>query len=317
MNNIFDAPPEGALQTTVERPIQVEYKSNKTPKAYAHKAQGDAIADFVANGALGFSYYDKDAAKRVILPELTFVVLEGYAGIAGYDDAGRVSYWSNRVKDTRSEELIVFSSAAQGPILKGLYQGIKADLPETAKYTKFIRAYCTQLDRVIEIKLNASAERGLQKAVANAEIAAGRGKADWKRVFILGLASNDHLWGFHLTGYARETKEGEPYNWEGELYFSPTFHAGVLNAQKQAALHAKCRELQQVERDAHEAYRAKYAAAQAQAPAPPATMSTNAPANAYQGAATFGGAPQPPSNAVPVNSNITANHGITDDDLPF
>jgi hypothetical protein len=27
--------------------------------------------------------------------------------------------------------------------------------------------------------------------------------------------------------------------------------------------------------------------------------------------------PQPPSNAEPVNANITANHGVTDDDLPF
>jgi hypothetical protein len=53
------------------------------------------------------------------------------------------------------------------------------------------------------------------------------------------------------------------------------------------------------------------------APAAAPTATYTPQANAYQGATTFGGAPQPPSNAVPVNANIAANHGITDDDLPF
>ena len=257
MNDIFDAPPEGALQTPHERALSIEYKANKTPEAYAHLAQGAALADYVKNGALGFSYFDKEANKRVPLPELTFVVLEAYAGVAGFDSENKISYWSNRSKDTRKEPLTVFASNHQGPICSGLYQTIKEQLPKTANYTKFIKAYCIQLDRVIELKLTASAERGLQKAIAAAEMSAGL-KRKWESVFVLSLPDNDHLWGFHLTGYNRETKEGEDYAGKGELYLAPVFHAGILNPVKQAALWQKCRDYQESERAAHEAYKARY-----------------------------------------------------------
>ena len=257
MNDIFDAPPEGALQTAIDRALSVEYKAHKTPEAYAHLAQGAALADYVKNGALGFSYFDKEANKRVPLPELTFVVLEAYAGVAGFDSENKISYWSNRSKDTRKEPLTVFASNHQGPICSGLYQTIKEQLPKTANYTKFIKAYCIQLDRVIELKLTASAERGLQKAIAAAEMSAGL-KRKWESVFVLSLPDNDHLWGFHLTGYNRETKEGEDYAGKGELYLAPVFHAGILNPVKQAALWQKCRDYQESERAAHEAYKARY-----------------------------------------------------------
>lgn len=308
MNEFFDAPPEGALQTPHERALSIEYKANKTPEAYAHLAQGAALADYVKNGALGFSYFDKEANKRVPLPELTFVVMEAYAGVAGFDGENRISYWSNRAKDTRKEPLAVFASNHSGPICSGLYQTIKEQLPKAANYTKFVKAYCVQLDRVIELKLTASAERGMQKAIAAAELTAGR-RRKWESVFVLSLPDNDHLWGFHLTGYARETKEGEDYTGKGELYLAPVFHAGILNPVKQKDMWQKCRELQDSERAAHEAYRAKYQQAE--------TVTATETAQAEY------------KSAPPIDTNIKANHDPnfptvevvgedeTKDDLPF
>ncbi len=294
MNDIFDVPPAGALQTAHERALSVDYKANKTPEAYAHLAQGDALKEFVKNGALGFSYFDKENNKRIPLPEMTIIILEVYAGVSGYDGENRISYWSSRVKDTRYENLAVFASNHNGPIFSGLYKAFKEQLPKAASYTKFVLAYCVQLARVIELKLTASSERGMQKAIAAAEASTGR-KSNWEKVFIISLPDNDHLWGLHLTGYARETKEGEDYAGTGELYISPVFHAGILNPTKQVELFEKCSELQRAERAAHEAYRAKYAQAET-------VIATNTEQAAYT-----------PS---PIETKIIANHEAPDD-LPF
>lgn len=300
MNYTFDAPPEGALQnTSPERALKIEYRAMKTPQAFADKATQQAFADYLKNGSLGFQYYDKEAKQRVSLPEFTFVALEIYAGIEGYNDADGTTYWSNRAKDTRKESLTVFASNHQGPICSGLYQQIKADIPPAAKYTKYARAYCVQLDKVVEIKLTASVERGMQKAIAAAEMSAGR-KRKWESVFVLSLPDNDHLWGFHLTGYNRETKEGEDYAGKGELYLAPVFHAGILNPVKQAALWQKCRDYQESERAAHEAYKARYQQAET-------VTETHTPQAAYQTTPN----PNFPAmtDAPAVDSNL--------DDLPF
>lgn len=302
MNHIFDVPPEGALQTTSpERALKIEYRAMKTPQAFADKATPQAFADYLKNGSLGFQYYDKEVKQRVILPEFTFVLLETYAGIEGYNDVDGTTYWSNRAKDTRKESLTVFASNHQGPICGGLYQQIKADLPPAAKYTKYARAYCAQLDKVVEIKLTASVERGMQKGIEAAEHKAGRTKSKWENVFVLGLPDNDHLWGFHLTGYNRETKEGQDYAGKGELYIAPVFHAGVLNPTKQPELWNKCREYQESERAAHEQYRARYADQ-------PTPAATHTPQAAYNATHT----PDPGFPAI-----ADAPPGADTDDLPF
>lgn len=293
MNSQFEAPPEGALQTNADRALAVKYKANKTPESYAHLAVPDKFPTFVENLALGFQYYDKETSKRIALPNFTFIVLEIYAGISGYNDETKTQYWSNRVLDTRTDELIVSSSS--GPVARGIYQAIKESLPAGASYTKFVKAYCLTLDRVVEIELTASAERGMQKAIAAAEMAAGR-KAKWENVFLLNLARNDHFWGFNLTGYARETKQGAEYAGKGELYLSPVFMSGIVNPTKSPDLHAKCVELQAAERQAHEAYKAR---------------NTQAATSTTPGAGT-----QPPSSAeeVPLPQVEPAQDY---DDLPF
>jgi len=287
MTNYFDAPPEGALAVTFERPLSVEYRACKIAEVTAKYATDAELPGYVDECKLGFQFYDKDLKTKIPLSEFTFVILATYSGVSGYDAESKTDYWSNRVQNSRNEEMIVYRSGDKAPFAKGFYGkgGYvgAAKLPAAAHYTKFVRAYCIQLDRVIEIALNASAERGMQKAVA----ATGAAKS-WEKVFILGIADNDHFWGFHLTGYNRETKDGETYAGKGELYFSPVFHAGNVNPVKQPDLHAKCVQLQNAERASHEAYKAKYA----HADAPVAT--TSEPAYSY--------------TTEPVNTNVQPNH---------
>ena len=302
-NDIFDAPPEGALQTATDRALKIEYRSMKIPKDFADKATPEAFADYLKNGSLGFRYWDKELKQGFVMTEFTFVVLEVYAGIAGWDKESGVSYWSNRVKDTRKEPMTVFASNTKDALAKGFYTkgGFVGgeQLPKAASYTKFVRAYCVQLDRVVEIVLTSASERGMQKGIEAAEHKAGRTKSKWESVFILGLADNDHLWGFHLTGYNRETDKGEDYAGKGELYLAPVFHAGILNPTKQTELWNKCRELQESERAAHEQYRARYADQH--------TPAIHTPQAAYQAtpAPTFPAI----ADAPPVDENT--------DDLPF
>ncbi len=252
MSNPFDAPPEGAIPTQSERALSVRYKANKTPKQYANMATDQTLQEAVLKSALGFGYYDKDEKQNVPMPEMAFVVLEIYAGVSGYDGES-VSFWSNRAKDTRTEPLTVWASNHQGPILKGLYSEIKPQLPAGAKYAKFVKAYSMTLDRVIEIELTGAAERGMQKAIAAHDAKGGK----WEKVFILGLAQNDHLWGFALQGYNRTTKDGYEYKGEGDLFFEPKFYAGIVNPMKSEDLHGKCVALQSEERALHASYKVR------------------------------------------------------------
>lgn len=259
MNNIFDAPPEGALVTNHERPLSVEYKSGKIPHDFAKSITPEWIADKAAAAEIGFYYYNSEAKQNVPISDLTFIVLEVYSGASGWDNENKTAYWSNRVRDTRSEDLRIMGSGSKSPLAVGRWTAIKASLPDAVKYSKFVIAYCLQMDKVMEIKLSAAAERGLQKAVAAAEMSVGR-STDWHKVFTLALAQSDHFWGFHLKGYFRSDKEGNEHAGKTDLYLEPTFYAGVLSPVNQAELHEKCCRLQQQERDRHEEYRKRYAA---------------------------------------------------------
>lgn len=311
-NDFFDAPPEGAIQHGFERLKSLTYKACKTPKAYAQHADAEAS---VRQGDLGFSWYDKESRTKVHVPELTFVALEFYAGISGYD-GGNTSYWSNRVRDTRNDPMVMFSSAnPKTPMLSGLYAGKSASatkvatidgqpLPEGASFTIFCKAWCLQLSEVVEIQLSAGVQEGMKVAVSDADARAGR-RTDPEKIFLLGLTNGDYLWGFSLTGYEKTDKNWKPYAGDGDLFFRPLFHAGVLNAQKSPDLHAICVREQAAERARHESYRAKYAAKPVQ-DQPAATQPVgNAqpydlpPANQATSAAT-----------APAKTNITANHDL-------
>lgn len=305
MENFFEAPPEGTLQIGYERPLKIEYKSMKIPDTFAKDVNGEKLAEFATSGKVGFSYYVKETGETVSMSAFSFVILEGYAGVSGRDFDQKISYWSNRVKDSRHEEMVVFASNHEGIMFCGKYGkgGFigSEKLPNSATYTKFIRAYCLEMDKVVEIELTAAAERGMQKAVAEADAANGKKKADWQKVFVLSLADNDHLWGFALNGYTRDDKEGNEYAGKGDLYFAPAFRCGIVNPAKQPALDEKCYVLRQAELKSHRDYQAKYATAVTTEPTPTPEMKPAIyPAPAYT------------SRQEPAPQPVTVT-----DDLPF
>ena len=264
MENPFDAPPAGAIPTSFSRALGVQYKANKIEPKFFGKI--DSTDFYVQNGNLGFYTWDSETKTRGSLPNFTFVVLEVYSGVSG-KDGDKVGYRSNRVLDSRYDEMVVWKSNQKDIWKKGIYQAdIKPHLPQGVGYQKFIKAYCLEVDRVVEIELSSTAEKGMQKAIAALEIASGR-NVKWEKVQILGLASNDYLWGFSLQGYAQETGDGEPHTSDpkqGNMFYTPVFHAGIVNPVKSADLHAKCVQLQNEERAMHQSYKAKYAAEVAQ-----------------------------------------------------
>lgn len=293
MQNYFDAPPEGAIPGATERPPKITYRAGKTPEHYAKQTEQNKE---VEEGRLGFRFYDKDLQSNVFLQAFTFIVLDVYAGVSGFEEGAdrNTSYWSNRVKDTRKEEMIVWRSGQDGAFMRGLYAGKKSDtepatvggkpLPKAAKYTKFAKVFCIQLNRVCEIELSQGVERAMQRAVAKSTGAEDK----WNKVWTLGLADNDHIWGFSLTGYRRVTKQGDDYAGKGELFFEPVFHCGIVNPSLRPDEHKKYVEMQNAEKALHEQYKAKNAAVTASEVEP----SSGPTAYADQ----------------PIRTNITARH---------
>ena len=308
-DNFFDAPPEGAIQQGFEKFKSITYKACKTQAKDAQYADADRA---LQDGYLGFSWYDSESKQNNRIPELTFIVLEMYAGISGWDGE-KTTYWSNRVRDTRNESLVVFSSASpKTAILSGYYtkkqhiDGVATvggnPLPKGAGFTVYAKAWCVQINELVEVELSSAVQQGMKIAISDADARSGR-RIDPEKVFLLSIANSDYLWGFHLTGYEKTGKDWQPYSGKGDLYFRPVFHSGILNAQKQAELHAICVREQNAERARHEAYRAKYAAQ----PAQPEPQQTRMPAPDAVG--------NTQAYDLPVNPNVRANHDLPADDL--
>lgn len=81
---------------------------------------------FEWNGEKGaISYYDKEAklTMDVALP-FTFILLDELAGIRGWHDPSQSGIYSNEVKDTRQDALIV-KAFKGGTLAEGVYRDIK------------------------------------------------------------------------------------------------------------------------------------------------------------------------------------------------
>ena len=81
---------------------------------------------FEWNGERGeISYYDKDAKKSVEVPmPFTFILLDELGSVRGWHDASSSGIYSNEVKDTRQDTLIV-KAFKGGTLAEGLYRDIK------------------------------------------------------------------------------------------------------------------------------------------------------------------------------------------------
>lgn len=300
---------------------QIHYAALKTAESYARYAQGDTITDAIAKGKLGFSLYDKENRVAVPIEKFQFILLEVYSCITGDNgESGdsRISYFSNRVKDSRVDEYRVFQSALPKPrlIASGIYKEFKDTLPKGAGWQAMAVVLNLSDNIVYELPLTAALTRGLQHALADSAIAAGKKNAIWEKMQILGLADNDHLWGFQFTEFVAETKEGIPYAGKGDLYFSPRFACGVVqplgNTVELHKIAVAAQNDVRADYLAKKARDAKYATGNttqqpAAQPAPQQQQTQHAPQQQQQQAGSWWG-----------NTGGFANeNNVAGDDLPF
>lgn len=89
-------------------------------------ASNPAVRWFEWNGEKGnVRYYDKDKKENVdvVLP-FTFLLLDELASVRGWDDASESGIYSNEVRDTTKDVLVV-KSFKGGTIAEGYYKAIK------------------------------------------------------------------------------------------------------------------------------------------------------------------------------------------------
>lgn len=81
---------------------------------------------FEWNGEHGvIRYYDKEAEENVeVGDDFTFMLLDQLGSVRGWHDASDSGIYSNEVKDTRQDVLVV-KSFKGGPIAEGFYKDIK------------------------------------------------------------------------------------------------------------------------------------------------------------------------------------------------
>lgn len=81
---------------------------------------------FEWNGENGVvRHYDKDAKKNIDMPlPFTFLLLDELAGVRGWHDASSSGIYSNEVRDTRTDILVV-KAFKGGTLAEGLYKDIK------------------------------------------------------------------------------------------------------------------------------------------------------------------------------------------------
>jgi hypothetical protein len=97
--------------------------SRSNPSA---NAPNPAVRWFEWNGEQGtIRYYDKDAKQNVDVPlPFTFLLLDEVARVGGWHDASESGIYSNEVKDTRTD-LLVVKAFKGGTLAEGLYKDIK------------------------------------------------------------------------------------------------------------------------------------------------------------------------------------------------
>jgi hypothetical protein len=93
---------------------------------HENSAPNPAVRWFEWNGENGsVRYYDKDAKKNVeVGADFTFLLLDQLGSVRGWHDASDSGIYSNEVKDTRQEVLVV-KSFKGGTLAEGVYKDIK------------------------------------------------------------------------------------------------------------------------------------------------------------------------------------------------
>lgn len=274
--NPFSAPVPGALTNDRMKFPTIEYGAFKTPATWVPKLTKADFEDALANFKLGFHFWDKEAGEirengkrgqKIAIPTpFTFVLLEVYSKLSGKVETGPkqyINYYSNKVKDTRTEPFGLFIKGGDGKAIgRGFYQGKQSKqdlpklidktgkvppyvLPDGVSFTQVFVIYWVEGDRILNLDLSTMVSREIKRAISNAERSTGR-NSDPEKIMLFGLADKGHLWGFQLQTYRRAEKDGNDYK-SGDLFFVPTFVAGMVMTEGPNAnpdLYNKCLAMQ-------------------------------------------------------------------------
>lgn len=238
--NPFGAPEAGDLPVDRKYYPVVEYGTMKTPQLSAKHITKEMINEALATCKLGFSFWDKDAGQRIHVGDgFTFVVLDVFSQISGQKEIGPKTYeryYSNKVKDSRSEPFAIFRQGEKRPIEKGLYQELKGDekkgiasrIPKGCSFHLVFVIYWIEQNRVLNLKGSVLVSQQMKRAIAQAEASVGRAKKE-SEVSLFALAdSPTAFWGFKFQTYTRVNKEGQEYKDSGDVYFVPVFYTGTV-----------------------------------------------------------------------------------------
>lgn len=90
------------------------------------RAQSPAVRYFEWNGEQGVvRYYDKDSRKNAdVGSDFTFILLDELASVRGWHESSASGIYSNEVKDTTQEPLVV-KAFKGGTLAEGFYRDIK------------------------------------------------------------------------------------------------------------------------------------------------------------------------------------------------
>lgn len=223
----FETPQAEDLKTTNGKPwtLKLEYKSGKVPQAFALKTSPEEV------GA-GFYFYRPETKEKGNISRFKCAIIGVYSGVGGAVPRGSRfdNYWSNFVKDTRTDIVKVQLGSGENSvtIAEGLYSDIKKDLPDGVSYKKFAAVYVFNTREVAALELTMSLETALKECIGDLLAR----KPEQVNLFNLFELST-RFWGFGFAGeFTMRQRDGKAYDGKGEMYYYPVLSCGIVTAEK-------------------------------------------------------------------------------------
>jgi hypothetical protein len=318
----FEKPNSEDAPKTIGKPwtVKLEYRSGKTPEAYVDQATPE-------KAKAGFTYYRPESGEKGYLGPFKCALLGVYSGVSGAIPNGTRfdNYWSNFVKDTRTDIIRVQLGSKENAvtIAEGIYNDFKHTLPTGVSYTKFAIVYIFATQEVATLELSASLELALKEAIA-----AETGKKPHQINLFNLFELVNRFWGFAFTGrFTARQKDGLNWDGKGEMYYYPELKTGIVTSDNFPQLPAitqdisdyidsfsKGKRMNEAAGTANDPGKEYQEAETASAPAPQPLPEPNAHmAEAKKVMATAGFVEDPTFPTV----NVTSHNEVGSDDLPF
>ncbi len=228
MSNPFEAPTAPPTTNSFETPwdFRLEYKSGKVQEAFGEIATAEQIK-------AGFSYYNKEAAQSFSLSRFTCIVVAPLAGVQGVakEDGRYINYFSNLVKDTRTDFFQVRIQGIDKVQHEGIYADFNAQLPQGVGFTQVFHVYVVELKKYFAMALTVGLQNHLKTVIGKAT------NTKPEKVSLFGLCDlSSQYWGFRFTGgFHKCDKEGNEWAGKGDMYFMPEASCFTVNRKPETA----------------------------------------------------------------------------------